>query len=282
MTRRNLKTMLLIVLSLLFTACGKQQKAENAAADRGKEKTTIRNKKKNKKPKSAETKEAQEVTADEEQVTIPPSVNYATASLRDYEGGAIANIRKSWRYRPIEESWNQNIKSPGIELFAYSFISGGPSTIDFPPHRAIDYYICEPEELDTDHFSVNCSPKNGYIRSDALTQFDLYSEMCYWKRPNGHCLFGVFLAEEHEIPSKNDQITLFYDYDPDKKMMTPEPEITDMIEQKMQPFDKYRAHMPEKGKDIRISAYEVNYEEDSAEETVFLLKWDGNAFKWAK
>lgn len=271
--------LLLIVLPLLLAACDKQQKSPKETASGQAVKAPVKKGQPSEKtvPLNAEEEENEETPQDT--ITDRP-VNFATATLRNYEGGAIAAIRKNWRYQPVELI-HKDMASPGIEQFAFAFVMESHN-IEFPPIHAMQHYLVGPEHLDTDNFSVNCQPRSGYIRCDALTQFNLYAEMCYWKRNNGHCLFGVFLAEEHEIPSKNDQLTLFYDYDPVKKTMTPEPAITDLIEQKTHSFDKYRAHMPEKGKDIRISAYEVIYEEDSAEETEFLLKWDGNAFKWAK
>ena len=281
MRGKKIIVFLLISLPILLTGCDKQQKStiestaeQNASEGSPKEQPV----------EMAETPNGnnqQEQTLEEPQdTTTGKSVNYATITLKNYEGGAIANIRKGWRYRSIELI-PRDYPTPGIEQFTLTFCMESKQ-IEFPPNHALQHYLVGPENLDEDNFRVNCQPKSGYIRCDALTQFDLYTEACYWKRNNGHSLFGVFMVEEYEIPSKNDQMVFFYDYDPAKKTMTPEPTITDMIEQRMQDFDKYTAHMPEKGKDIRISAYNCYYEEDSVEETEFTLKWDGNSFKWAK
>lgn len=279
--KRNFLALLLIALPLLLTACDKQTKSANQTAEGQEVKEVVKKGQPSEMTVAPNDEEAEEQNVEEPQDTITgKTVNYATINLKEYEGGAIAAIRKNWRYRTVE-LLPGNYTTPGIEQFAFALCMESEQ-ITFPPNHAIQHYLVGPENLDKDYFSLTCQPKSGYLRCDALIQFDLYTEECYWKRANGHCLIGEFMAEEYEIPSKNDQIVLFYDYDPATKTLTPEPNIADMIEQKMLPFDKYRAHMPEKGKDISISAYNVYYEEDTVEETEFLLKWDGNAFKWAK
>ena len=75
---------------------------------------------------------------------------------------------------------------------------------------------------------------------------------------------------------------VFYDYDPDTGMMTPEPELTNMIEKRAKGYTCYYLDLPEEGKDIQMTVVDDHgndMDEDWTEES-FVLKWDGQSFGW--
>ena len=269
---------ILIVLTLGLTACDKQQKSTKVVKEETDSVNKVKSEKLIENKDSAQPETSNRAEEENFDVQMPPSMTFDEADFKNYDGGGIAEIRKRWRYEDFQ-LYRGDETNPGIEQFAYAFCL---QFNEFPPVNAMHRYLTGPENSDKNYFKVDCQSKNGYIRCDAATQYDFYTESCYWKRNNGHVLLGVFMAEEYENPSKNDQLTLFYDYDPATYTLTPEPAISDMIEKRMNEFDKYRALLPAKGKDIKINAYMCDYEYDSADITEYTLKWDGQSFKWVK
>ena len=74
-----------------------------------------------------------------------------------------------------------------------------------------------------DNYLMEDAPRNGYIRCNMPGQFDYLTELCYWKRANGHSLVGVLLQMGHEGEGTvTDYAMLFYDYNPSTRIMTPE------------------------------------------------------------
>ena len=120
---------------------------------------------------------------------------------------------------------------------------------------------------------------NGYLACLALLQYDTVTECCYWNRNNGHKLVAFWLSATFENSSLDRHLAAFYDYDPATGIMTPEPKLTQMIEQAASQYDAYSVRLPEEGKDIMIYDYTINEEEDSAEIKNYALRWNGYDFK---
>ena len=106
---------------------------------------------------------------------------------------------------------------------------------------------------------------NGYVSiNDAGTDAE-YMSACVWRRSNGHRLLALNLGSPCD-PSVD--FVCFYDYDPNAKTMTPEPDI--LTGRKAMLSDNQFSHcLPRKGKDM------VVYEYEGWNCTSHIYRWDG-------
>ena len=186
----------------------------------------------------------------------------------------IYEIRDNWVNTPLQV---ENLfPKAQIRNFAKAFCS---QYQQYKPNVAMVDYLKKPGEYDWDekHYYVEDDPRNGYIKSDLLGQFDFMTAMCYWRRANKHQLVGVLMQIGHE-GERSDAVMLFYDYDPETQVMTPDTEVYQTV---VNIVKKHRGDMfvrlPQEGKDIEVSTV-VWSEEDDFIFDDFLLHWTGDSF----
>ena len=282
------KTLLFFLAScvlMILTGCDKQQKNGNTSPSDGTVKEEIEKGSDESAPDTIKDEEYSEEHNDEEEGFAEWSIN----------PGDINNIKKEWRSKVINVFTDE--KSPEIHQYVRSFIAPYPYTPnDLLNNYIIDYMnnnLLTPEsflkkgssegEYQTTHptqaysYTIIDHPKSGYMSISADVQYDHHFDYCYWKRNNGHRLFAVYLNGEYENPSMNEQLLAFYDYDPSTKKMTPEPELTDMVEAKVKGFASWFVRLPDKGKDITVFVYQEN-DDDSLHELEFDMEWNGYSF----
>ena len=252
--KRKLFFMSMFSLSLMLGACGnKEEKSANDAATKDEPKVE----------KAEQTNATDEETQPDNQI-LP--------------------IKKVWRDGTIKV--DAGTKTPDIRQLSAAFCREYPS---YDPCTHLLEYLKDPKGYkNTDE---NCvitdETKNGYIKSEFPYQYDWLITCCFWKRDNGHRLFAAWLSEGHENPEDDGHMIAFYDYDPETDMLTPETELTDMIEKELKSFgESYNIILPSEGKDIEINAYkfkgEGEEEEELAEEANYKMVWNGQTFKMVK
>jgi len=228
--------------------------------------------------------------ADDKSEKVEARAEFEEEPQGDERGDAneseIAAIRRIWTSHTLKDVTEG--KKAGIELFALAFCT---EYSNYKPNEALCKYLnstTRKEEVEVDMDIEDYGPltvhidnqqQKGFISSSAMTQFDWLTDCCYWKRDNGHCLVAFWMSEGHEDPDTNDQFLLFYDYDPDTDSMTPEKSLVRMVDDVVGDFDSYGAELPADGKDIILNGYTIDEENDSAEITEFLLRWNGHDFK---
>ena len=202
-------------------------------------------------------------------VTATTKTDAAPASSDDPFG--IASIRKAWTGKTIEVDAGDVDR--GIEQFAIAFCDAYPQC---ETNKAmLDYLMSgKKDEL----YDVISKPRNGYARCIMKVETIHVTEMCYWNRQNDHKLFAAFMSAASES-GEEDNLVVFYDYDPATDVLTPEPELTNMIERRVKGYDSFAVDLPDEGKDIIIHAYTVDKENDSAESDDTTLKWNGMTFE---
>lgn len=186
----------------------------------------------------------------------------------------IFAIRDVWADHPIRvESIDPNAR---IRSFAKAFCS---MYQDYRPNEAMTDYLKKPEDYSYEekHYLMDDAPHNGYIMCDMGGQFDYKTEMCYWRRPNGHQLVGVLMQVGHE-GEVCDAVLLFYDFDPKTLLMTPDTKIYNSCvaitsKHKGSPWFE----LPKEGKDITVTAVRWTPEDDFVYDG-FILKWTGSSF----
>ena len=115
-----------------------------------------------------------------------------------------------------------------------------------PIKKGVDKEVLDQETS----LTVTVDTKNGYVCvGDGGTDGE-YMSACYWNRSNGHKLLAVLLGKPTDPCI---EVLCTYDYDPQKKMLTPEPDILkgyrwgDKGE-----YNQIFCNLPKKGKDITV------------------------------
>ena len=285
--RKILLLLLVASLSVILSGCNKQQKSVNANPSEGTVKKEVMN----------ETDEVVADTIPDEEYTEDHNDEDDAFSEWRIKPGEINEIKNEWRTRVIKVFTDN--KSPEIHQYVQSFIASYPYTPnDLLNNYIIDYKnnnLLTPEsflkkgssegEYQTDHpsqaysYKIIDHPKSGYMSISANVQYDHRFEYCYWKRNNGHRLFAAYMNGEYENPSMNERLLAFYDYNPATQKMTPEPELTDMVEEKVKGFSSWVMRLPDKGKDIEVYVYQENDDDSEDEiELEFDMEWNGQSF----
>ncbi len=123
--------------------------------------------------------------------------------------------------------------------------------------------------LDKDtELTVTVDQKNGFVSvGDGGTDGE-YISACYWNRSNGHKLLAVLLGSPTDPCI---EVLCTYDYDPAKKMLTPEPEILKGYRwHDRKAYSQIFCNLPRKGKEITVDDWSGD---DGPVRHTF--KWDG-------
>ena len=187
----------------------------------------------------------------------------------------IFEIQKVWADKPLQVE--NKFPQAQIRNFAKAFSGQYP---DYRPNEAMIDYLKKPGDYtwEEKHYNTVDDPRHGYIKCDIGGQFDYMTEMCYWRRSNGHQLVGVLMQVGHE-GEKCDAVILFYDFDPKTQRMTPDTEVYQTV---MDILSKHKGslffRLPQEGKDIEVTAVQWTPEDDFVYDDI-VLKWTGNNFK---
>lgn len=153
----------------------------------------------------------------------------------------------------------------------------------YEPNKKILKYLAAPKSYKKydEVYDVVSDVSNGYISSLLLTEIDRFTKMCYWNRKNGHSLVGVFMINGSE-GEDSESAFIFYDYDPDTNMMTPDLDVCKVVEKVAldKNYEDYALELPQKGKDIVVNLYSDNGD-DGYDITEKILKWTGDTFTLA-
>ncbi|MBR5687204.1 MAG: hypothetical protein IKX36_04515 [Prevotella sp.] len=252
----------LAALPFLLAACGDKPANQSQSAD-NQEKAAVEEK--------SETSKAKKADADKNVADDDPDALLI---------GQIDAIRSVWASKPLKGVAAG--KTIDIERFAYAFCKEYPN---FDANKAIYDYIVSPATYKekNSYFRVESQKKYGYLSCRAELQVSWDTYCCYWKRNNGHCLVAFWMEQGHESePHATDGLLVFYDYNPATDTMTPETSLAKKVEEAMSPFDEFSVNLPAQGKDIELTGYKIDIENDSAEGTDYLLRWNGYDFKMEK
>ena len=204
----------------------------------------------------------------------------ADADRQATDGQAsLQDMGQRMRSSIINVPSNGNAKA-GIREFARAYTQQFQA---YAPNQALASYAKDPKAFKAGSNGpfINVNDKNGYARCIVEDRYYLTTEMCFWRRANGHSLVGVYLRKAHE--SNHAQYAYaFYDYDPSSAMMTPDMEVNDLVETTIKRFltDDVTIELPQEGKDLSLSF--ITYKDREADDydaQVKTLKWTGNGFR---
>lgn len=168
----------------------------------------------------------------------------------------------------------------GIRDFARAFAQQFDA---YQPNRALASYLKNPKAFNAEDYGFNAivDDANGFIRSESMGQYDHCTHMCYWRRPNGHSLVGVWMCKSSETQDSQ-YAYAFYDYDPASGTMTPDVEVNGTIENTIKRFltDDVTLVLPQEGKDIHLTFFTyIDKELDDFDTLEKTLRWTGNGFR---
>lgn len=186
----------------------------------------------------------------------------------------LYEIRDTWADNPIQVL--DTFPKAKVRNFAKAFCAMYPK---YRPNKAMTDYLRKPGTYTWEEkgYMTEDDPRNGYIMCDMGGQFSYHTAVCYWRRPQGHLLVGVHAMIGNE-GERCDAVLLFYDYDPQTGVMTPDTVVYQTV---MDIMGKHEGSMyiklPQEGKDIQVSAVRWTPTDDFVYDD-FELKWNGNSF----
>jgi hypothetical protein len=141
----------------------------------------------------------------------------AFAQFPQYKNTSLEDIYKGWANKSISNVANGSF-STMLESFNQTWPTWMMGFVCDAMKQGVTKKILDKE---TD-LTVFVDTKNGFASvGDGGTDGE-YMSACYWNRSNGHKLLAVCLGKPTD-PCL--EIVCFYDYDPQQKTLTPEPDI---------------------------------------------------------
>ena len=174
------------------------------------------------------------------------------------QGVSIQTIKMGWKSKVIT-----NVPTGGLGIMLERFDQTWPTSVGADVCQVMMTGMDEQVLDRTTNYKVINDSKNGYVETSDEGSDRQYMSACVWRRSNGHRLFAVVIGQpvDPEI-----EIICFYDYDPQKKTLTPEPKaIGDWLDRTAR--GDYSFTLPRVGKELRIF--------DSRDQLTHHFKWNG-------
>lgn len=187
--------------------------------------------------------------------TLSVSAQGGSTSLEDIDAG--------WATKPIS-----NVASGNFATMLERFYQTWPTWMVRAVRNTMKKGLAK-QVLDKDtELTVTVDQKNGFVSvGDGGTDGE-YMSACYWNRSNGHKLLAVLLGSPTDPCI---EVLCTYDYDPAKKMLTPEPEILKGYRwHDRKAYSQIFCNLPRKGKEITVDDWSGD---DGPVRHTF--KWDG-------
>lgn len=174
------------------------------------------------------------------------------------QGVSIQSIKTGWKSKVITD-----VPTGGLGIMLERFDQTWPTSVGADVCQVMMTGMDEQVLDRTTNYKVTIDSKNGYAETSDEGSDRQYMQACVWQRSNGHRLFAVVIGQpvNPEI-----EIICFYDYDPQKRQLTPEPKaIGDWMD--VTASGNYSFKLPRVGKELRIF--------DSRNQLMHHFKWNG-------
>lgn len=173
------------------------------------------------------------------------SVFASKAQDQHFESTPLEVINKGWSTKTID-----NVINGSFGIMLERFDQTWPTWMVGSIRNTMEQGLSKEVLDDETELTVTIDSKNGYASvGDGGTDGE-YMSACYWNRPNGHKLLAVLLGKPTDPCI---EVLCTYDYDPQKKALTPEPSILkgyrwgDKGE-----FKQIFCKLPKKGKNVIV------------------------------
>lgn len=187
--------------------------------------------------------------------TLSVSAQGGSTSLEDIDAG--------WATKPISNVANGNFATM-LERFYQTWPTWMVRAVRDTMKKGLTKQVLDKGT----ELTVTVDQKNGFVSvGDGGTDGE-YMSACYWNRSNGHKLLAVLLGSPTDPCI---EVLCTYDYDPAKKMLTPEPEILKGYRwHDRKAYSQIFCNLPRKGKEITVDDWSGD---DGPVRHSF--KWDG-------
>jgi len=187
--------------------------------------------------------------------TLSVSAQGGSTSLEDIDAG--------WATKPISNVANGNFATM-LERFYQTWPTWMVRAVRDTMKKGLTKQVLDKGT----ELTVTVDQKNGFVSvGDGGTDGE-YMSACYWNRSNGHKLLAVLLGSPTDPCI---EVLCTYDYDPAKKMLTPEPEILKGYRwHDRKAYSQIFCNLPRKGKEITVDDWSGD---DGPVRHTF--KWDG-------
>jgi len=187
--------------------------------------------------------------------TLSVSAQGGSTSLEDIDAG--------WATKPISNVANGNFATM-LERFYQTWPTWMVRAVRNTMKKGLAKQVLDKGT----ELTVTVDQKNGFVSvGDGGTDGE-YMSACYWNRSNGHKLLAVLLGSPTDPCI---EVLCTYDYDPAKKMLTPEPEILKGYRwHDRKSYSQIFCNLPRKGKEITVDDWSGD---DGPVRHTF--KWDG-------
>ena len=188
---------------------------------------------------------------------------YATAQDRHFENTPIEVINEGWKTKTID-----NVINGSLGIMLERFDQTWPTWMLGLTRETMEQGLSKRVIDEETSLTVTIDSKNGYVSvGDGGTDGE-YMSACYWNRSNGHELLAVLIGKPTD-PCM--EVLCTYDYNPQKKTLTPEPDILKGYRWgELGPFKQIFCHLPKKGKNVLVDDWSG---EDGPVQHTFT--WDG-------
>ena len=158
----------------------------------------------------------------------------------------LEDIESGWKTKTINNVVNGSFGTM-LERFDQTWPTWMVSKVRDAMEKGLSKVVLNEETA----LTVIVDAKNGYAEvSDEGTDGE-YMSACYWNRTNGHKLLAVLMGDPTDPFI---EFVCFYDYDPQKKALIPEPDILAGF-RKWTLDDPYFCSLPKQGKNLLIDEY---------------------------
>ena len=186
-----------------------------------------------------------------------------SVQAQEYSTTPLQDVDEGWASKPISNVVNGNFATM-LERFYQTWPTWMVRAVRNTMKKGLAKQV-----LDKDtELTVTVDQKNGFVSvGDGGTDGE-YMSACYWNRSNGHKLLAVLLGSPTDPCI---EVLCTYDYDPAKKMLTPEPEILKGYRwHDRKAYSQIFCNLPRKGKEITVDDWSGD---DGPVRHTF--KWDG-------
>ena len=182
---------------------------------------------------------------------------------------SLVDIDKGWASKPIN-----NVINGTLGIMLERFDQTWPTWMLRSVRNTMEKGLAK-EVLDKEtDLTVTVDSKNGYAAiGDGGTDGE-YMSACYWNRTNGHKLLAVLLGSP---TNPCIEVLCTYDYDPQKKVLTPEPDILKGYRwADRKEYSQLFIKLPKRGKTVLVDEW------GTGEPKRHTFNWDGMKPVYAK
>ena len=191
---------------------------------------------------------------------LTAQAQFDASSDPSFERTPLSVIQDGWKTKVITD-----VPTAGIGIMLERFDMTWPTGAVGDVCQVMQTGVAKKVLDKNDGYTVEVDAQNGYVESYNEGSDRQTMSACVWRRTNGHRLFAVVISQpvDPEI-----ELVCFYDYDPQKHILTPEPDILDKI-QPLFPTAYMNFVLPKVGKDLIVSEY------SSGNTYKRIYKWNG-------